>query len=32
MIPDNYSITDEGYIVVDGIIFEDLDAYYDYID
>lgn len=31
MVPDNYSITDEGYIIVDGTVFEDIDAYLDYI-
>ena len=31
MLPDNYIVTDEGYIIVDGITFEDLDAYFDYI-
>lgn len=31
MLPDNYIITDEGYILVDGIVFEDADAYFEYI-
>ena len=30
MIPDDY-VTDEGYITINGITFEDLDAYFDYI-
>lgn len=32
MIPDDYIVTEEGYIIVNGIAFEDLDAYFDYID
>lgn len=31
MIPDNYIVTDEGYIIIDGITFESFNAYYDYI-
>lgn len=32
MIPDDCIVTEEGYIIVNGVAFEDLDAYYDYID
>lgn len=31
MTPDDHIVTEESYIIVNGIIFEDLDAYYDYI-
>lgn len=32
MVPDDCIVTEEGYIIVNGVAFEDLDAYYDYID
>lgn len=31
MLPDDYIITSEGYYIIDGITFETLDSYFDYI-
>lgn len=31
MLPDNYEITKEGYYIINGITFESLNAYYDYM-
>lgn len=31
MLPDDYIVTAEGYYIINGITFESLDAYFDYI-
>ena len=31
MLPSDYIITSEGYLLINGVTFESIDAYYDYI-